>query len=406
MKLENVSYAMNPGSHCDLFSAIMTLGGVEGLKLVILGTEECTYYGKRFILEQKKKNDSILLIPLKKNNIILGVSNEIELRLEEIIKIYLPKVLVVVTTCILEITGENIEKIIKEIGEKYQIKILLFRTKHFKNDNYVKGIEKAINEISRLIAKPRSKTLTKSYNLLGVRYPNAENSKLCKLLEDKNIMLNEIVPFSLKKLKDIEELSNVALNIVVDLTGIEMAKYMEKNLGVPYVELLEISDILKLKKEYEKLQKILNINLQKELLDEEIAIEKIEKKLREKNLNKNIAIFSNYISGIELGILLSKVGLIPKIIISKNIEEIDNKKVEILREKYLTRYIKSGNLSGAHNLYKELDIKYFLGMENPTYLLKNGIKHKTLNSINSGKFGFEIITSIYESFIKECENNE
>ena len=406
MKLENVSYAMNPGSHCDLFSAIMTLGGIEGLKLVILGTEECTYYGKRFILEQKKKNDSILLIPLKKNNIILGVSNEIESRLEEIIKLYSPKVFVVVTTCILEVTGENIEKIIKEIEEKYQIKILLFRTKHFKNDNYVKGIEKAINEISRLIEKPKNKVLTKSYNLLGVRYPNAENSKLCKILKEKSIILNEIVPFSLKKIEDIEELSNVTLNIVVDLTGIEMAKYMEKNLGIPYVELLEISDILKLKKEYEKLQNILNINLQKEILDEEIAIKEMEKKLKEKNLNKNVAIFSNYVSGIELGSLLSKIGLIPKIIILKNIEETNYKKVEILREKYLTRYIKSGNLSGVHNLYKELDIKYFLGMENPNYLLKNGIKHKTLNSINNGKFGFEIITSIYESFIKECENNE
>lgn len=44
MKIEELSYAINPGSHCDLFGAVMVAAGIENLKILVVGTEECTYY--------------------------------------------------------------------------------------------------------------------------------------------------------------------------------------------------------------------------------------------------------------------------------------------------------------------------------------------------------------------------
>lgn len=56
MKIEELSYAINPGAHCDLFGAVMIAAGIEDLKILVVGTEECTYYSKNFIFEYGKKD--------------------------------------------------------------------------------------------------------------------------------------------------------------------------------------------------------------------------------------------------------------------------------------------------------------------------------------------------------------
>lgn len=47
--IKSLSKAQFPGPpHCPLFGAIMTASYIEDLMLLIIGTEECTYYGKDF----------------------------------------------------------------------------------------------------------------------------------------------------------------------------------------------------------------------------------------------------------------------------------------------------------------------------------------------------------------------
>lgn len=406
MKIEELSYAINPGSHCDLFGAVMVAAGIENLKILVVGTEECTYYSKNFIFEygKKQKDDSLLMLSLTDKEIVLGIEEVVVKTIDEIVDAYSPEVILIVTTCIVELMGEDIEGIIKSIETRYRTKILLMRTEHFKYDNYIKGMAKTINILGELIENSNLENKSKSFNILGMRYKGGEKSKISLLLKEKGVNINSIVPYSLKSLIDIKSLSNVKLNIVVDFTGLELAEYMERKFSIPYVSLLRIGRLEELKEEYLKIENILEINIKNNI---EEALDKIlylRNKIQEKNLNNKTAIIAPIsVSTVEIGILLEQIGIIPKIMIVKDIYNFEKEDAKYLSENYSSRYIKSGNLEPIRDLYKEMDIDYFIGMEYPQLLKKYGIKHLNINYLADGKFGLEAGEEILSAVLKECD---
>lgn len=406
MKIEELSYAINPGSHCDLFGAVMVAAGIENLKILVVGTEECTYYSKNFIFEygKKQKDDSLLMLSLTDKEIVLGIEEVVVKTIDEIVDVYSPEVILIVTTCIVELMGEDIEGIIKSIETRYKTKILLMRTEHFKCDNYIKGMAKTINILGELIENSNLENKSKSFNILGMRYKGGEKSKISLLLKEKGVNINSIVPYSLKSLIDIKSLSNVKLNIVVDFTGLELAEYMERKFSIPYVSLLRIGRIEELKEEYLKIENILEINIKNNI---EEALDKIlylRNKIQEKNINNKTAIIAPIsVSAVEIGILLEQIGIIPKIMIVKDIYNFEEEDAKYLSENYSSRYIKSGNLEPIRDLYKEMDIDYFIGMEYPQLLKKYSIKHLNINYLADGKFGLEAGEEILSAVLKECD---
>ena len=406
MKIEELSYAINPGSHCDLFGAVMVAAGIENLKILVVGTEECTYYSKNFIFEygKKQKDDSLLMLSLTDKEIVLGIEEVVVKTIDEIVDAYSPEVILIVTTCIVELMGEDIEGIIKSIETRYKTKILLMRTEHFKCDNYIKGMAKTINILGELIENSNLENKSKSFNILGMRYKGGEKSKISLLLKEKGVNINSIVPYSLKSLIDIKSLSNVKLNIVVDFTGLEVAEYMERKFSIPYVNLLRIGRLEELKEEYLKIENILEINIKNNI---EEALDKIlylRNKIQEKNINNKTAIIAPIsVSAVEIGTLLEQIGIIPKIMIVKDIYNFEEEDAKYLSENYSSRYIKSGNLEPIRDLYKEMDIDYFIGMEYPQLLKKYGIKHLNINYLADGKFGLEAGEEILSAVSKECD---
>ena len=406
MKIEELSYAINPGSHCDLFGAVMVAAGIENLKILVVGTEECTYYSKNFIFEygKKQKDDSLLMLSLTDKEIVLGIEEVVVKTIDEIVDAYSPEVILIVTTCIVELMGEDIEGIIKSIETRYKTKILLMRTEHFKCDNYIKGMDKTINILGELIENSNLENKSKSFNILGMRYKGGEKSKISLLLKEKGVNINSIVPYSLKSLIDIKSLSNVKLNIVVDFTGLEVAEYMERKFSIPYVNLLRIGRLEELKEEYLKIENILEINIKNNI---EEALDKIlylRNKIQEKNINNKTAIIAPIsVSAVEIGTLLEQIGIIPKIMIVKDIYNFEEEDAKYLSENYSSRYIKSGNLEPIRDLYKEMDIDYFIGMEYPQLLKKYGIKHLNINYLADGKFGLEAGEEILSAVLKECD---
>lgn len=406
MKIEELSYAINPGSHCDLFGAVMVAAGIENLKILVVGTEECTYYSKNFIFEygKKQKDDSLLMLSLTDKEIVLGIEEVLIKTIDEIVDAYSPEVILIVTTCIVELMGEGIEGIIKSIETRYRTKILLMRTEHFKCDNYIKGMAKTINILGELIENSNLENKSKSFNILGMRYKGGEKSKISLLLKEKGVNINSIVPYSLKSLIDIKSLSNVKLNIVVDFTGLELAEYMERKFSIPYVSLLRIGRLEELKEEYLKIENILEISIKNNI---EEALDKIlylRNKIQEKNINNKTAIIAPIsVSAVEIGILLEQIGIIPEIMIVKDIYNFEEEDAKYLSENYSSRYIKSGNLEPIRDLYKEMDIDYFIGMEYPQLLKKYGIKHLNINYLADGKFGLEAGEEILSAVLKECD---
>lgn len=406
MKIEELSYAINPGAHCDLFGAVMIAAGIEDLKILVVGTEECTYYSKNFIFEygKKDKDESLLMLPLTDKEIVLGIGEKLLQSIDEIIKLYSPKILLIVTTCIIELTGEDIEGIIKSIEKKYNTKILLMRTEHFKCDNYIKGMGKTINLLGDLIEENKT---SKSFNILGMRYKRGENSEICKLLQSKGISLNKIVPYSIENLQDIKSLSKAKLNIVVDITGMELAEYMYKKFEIPYINLIKIGDIEFLKNEYLKLEQVLNIDIKTEVEILINDIQNLKMKIGEKILKTKKAIVAPIsVSAIEIAKLIETIKIISEIVVVKEIYNFEEESATQLKAKYGTRFVKSGNLEPIRELYNKLNINYFIGMEYPQVLSKCRIKHLNINYLSEGKFGLEAVKDIFFKISKECDKDE
>ena len=89
--------------------------------------------------------------------------------------------------------------------------------------------------------------------------------------------------------------------------------------------------------------------------------------------------------------------------IVKDIYNFEKEDAKYLSENYSSRYIKSGNLEPIRDLYKEMDIDYFIGMEYPQLLKKYGIKHLNINYLADGKFGLEAGEEILSAVLKECD---
>lgn len=403
MKIEELSYAINPGAHCDLFGAVMVAAGIDNLKILVVGTEECTYYSKNFINEygKRKRDDSLLMLPLTDKEIVLGIEEKLLQTIDEIVKVYSPEIILVVTTCIIELTGEDIEGIIRSIKNRYKTKILLMRTEHFKCDNYIQGMGKTINILGKLIEKKES---LKKFNILGMRYKNGEKSEICQLLENKGVTLNKIVPYSIEKLEDIKKLAEAKVNIVVDITGLELAEYMKEKFSIPYISLLQIGNIEFLKSEYLRLNKILDINIELEVGETIDKIIKLQKEISKKITEIQKAIVAPIsVSSIEIAALLETIGIISEIVVVKDIYSFEEKDAEFLSKKHSTRFVKSGNLEPIRELYKNLRINYFVGMEYPQVLKKYGIKHLNINYLADGKFGLEAVENILLETLKECD---
>lgn len=385
--IKSLSYAIFPGTHCPLFGVAMIASFIEDLVVLVAGTQECTYYVKDFAYQRQKGKDNFYSVVTNKHDITFGCERKIKDVITEIDKKFKPKAIMIVSTCVLELIGEDFRALGKSIENEVNAKILVVPTEHFKCNSHIPGMERALEELTVLMEK--CKIEENSVNILGHRQHGVENTELIKLLISEGININSVIP-SKCTIEQLKAAPKAKLNIVTDFVALPMARNMENKFGIPYVYFDKHLSLERIKNSYKKIEEILSINLLDKLRHKEKELISLIEEAKNILKGKTFIYGNTPMMALEVSSFLCDLGLKPILIQVRELYENDAIYIQEIKKYKFNPYIsKIANIAPMQYVYDELKPNFYLGHENPMNLAKRNIVQVTLDEVTK-KLGYEI----------------
>ena len=401
--IKSLSHAIFPGTHCPLFGVALTASYIKNMPLVVVGTSECTYYTKNFAYHRQKGNDSVYSIALKEKDVVFGAQKKVEKAIKQIIEIENPDAIMIVTTCVPELIGEDYSSIEYSLSEEVDIPIFVVNTEHFKCNSHIPGMTRALKSLGSSMSKSE---IQDGVNILGHRQAEVEKTELVKILKDNNIKINTVIP-SKCDIEDIKNASSAKLNIVTDMIALDLAKYMKQKFDIDYIYFDKHMNKEIIFKNYEKLGEILGINLNEKLTEERKMYDELSLSLSEILKDKKLIYGNTPMMAFETVDFLSDLGTIPLFVQVRELYEQDKVFKENLIKKGYNPYIsRIANIAPLRHLYDTIGADLYIGHENPMLLKEKGLMQITLDS-HAQKIGYELPIGMMKDLIKlfEMKNN-
>lgn len=237
----NMTNYLYPGSHCPLLGANLAIGGIKDALMVTIGTDECTYYNKVFLGSGEKfggYGGRCVSIVLTDHDITFGSIETAKNAFSEIFEEYKPSCVFLVTTCVIEIIGDDMDAFAQELTEQYGVPVLPVHTEHFKCMDHLPGVERTIAACIDLMEAQETQS---GVNLIGERLGDLTESELYSVLKEQQVEIGMVLPGAC----DVEQIkigAKAKLNIVVHEIGLPLAKKMKKRFGIEYVEFYRAFD--------------------------------------------------------------------------------------------------------------------------------------------------------------------
>lgn len=358
-----------PGTHCPLMGVLMTVRQMPEVVTVIIGTDECTYYSK--LLANMKifgsLKESCVSVVIDDYDVTFGTIKKTKKAVAEIFEAGAPKCIVLVTTCVLEIIGDDYDALVDELEEKYHIPVLLVRTEHFQCRDHLPGIERTLTATVKLMRKMPTENVV---NILGNGAPLQKNSALLQLLEQAGVQLGLQLPGK-GSLQDLALAGRAKLNIVVDELGLELAKQMQARLAVPYVYFPPMCNPQNILQAYKELAAALAVELPPAVTEAWEKCLALQQQVREKLQGAGYIYGNSPFNCWELNTYLAALGLKPLMIQMSTLKNKEAKK-ELLQ--YADPYIcKSANLAAMEFVYDKLKPQLYIGRSFTDSLERKGI---------------------------------
>ncbi|XTR36989.1 nitrogenase component 1 [Paraclostridium tenue] len=401
--IKSLSHAIFPGTHCPLFGVALTASYIKNMPLVVVGTSECTYYTKNFAYHRQKGKDSVYSISLKEKDVVFGAQKKVEKAIKQIIEIENPDAIMIVTTCVPELIGEDYSSIEYSLSEEVDIPIFVVNTEHFKCNSHIPGMTRALKSLGSAMSKSETQ---EGINILGHRQAEVEKTELVKILKYNNVKINTVIP-SKCDIKDIKNASSAKLNIVTDMIALDLAEYMKKKFDIDYIYFDKHMNKEIIFKNYEKLGEILDINLNEKLTEERKIYDELFLRLSEILKDKKLIYGNTPMMAFETVDFLSDLGAIPLFVQVRELYEQDKVFKENLIKKGYNPYIsRIANIAPLRHLYDTIGADLYIGHENPMLLKEKGLMQITLDS-HAQKIGYELPIGMMKDLIKlfEMKNN-
>lgn len=390
-----LSYAIFPGTHCPLFGVALTASYIEDLAILVVGTSECTYYTKVF--SSNKNKDKVYSLVLKEKEVVFGADKAVKEAVKYIKELENPSGIMIVTTCVPELIGEDYSGIKVEIEEEIGLPIFVVRTEHYKCNSHIPGMTRAMNSLIEVMKDVKEKS---GINIIGHRAEGIENTEMYKILFKNGIEINTIIP-SKCKLNEVMNATKARLNIVTDMIALDLAKDMEKKFNIPYIFFDKHMNKEIIVNNYEKISNILNINILEEVKELIEEYDNLFNKAKELLKDKSFIYGNTPMMAFETSEFLVELGLEPKMIQVRELYEVDkiwkDKILEAGFNPYITRI---ANIAPMRELYDKLGADIYIGHENPMLLKSKGMTQITLDS-NAQKIGFELPIGVIKTILEK-----
>lgn len=252
----NVNYRNvneNPCNMCMPMGGILALKGIEQSMVIVHGSQGCSTYMRRHIAEHFNEPVDVGSSSLNEKGTIYGGEKNLRLALDNIMKVYHPKMIGIVTTCLAETIGEDIERITSQyLLDKGldEFSIVTASTPGYGGSHF-EGYFFTLKRVIMQLTKPSKKN-----NKINIIIPNMSPADIRELKRILELMNIEYVlcpdfsdtldrPFSRPytkmsdggtKLSDIQMMGGALATIQMGVTiddDISPGKYLKDEYGVP-----------------------------------------------------------------------------------------------------------------------------------------------------------------------------
>ena len=388
--IHGLTYAQFPGTHCPLMGAAMAVRGIQGAYMMIVGTDECSYYTKHMTIHSEDWGGiagRMVSATIDRHDVTFGCAKKTEEAFAELMEEAKPEAVYIVTTCVPEIIGDDFDSIAEGLAKKYNIPVMSVHTEHFKCENHLPGVERTITASFNLMEEQERGD---SVNVIGQRMGKFETSELYRVLTEAGIPVSAQLPSGCT-IEEIRKAPAARVNIVVNNIGLPLAKKMKKRFGTPYVLFDKYVDPVHITKAYESLFAYLG-----KPLPEKLAIYRAEAEAA-------VAGAAGALQGVpfmygntpfccfEVNGFMASLGMIPQLIQCHGITEDDADDVARIvkvADPYITQ---AANISPLQFIYDELKPMLYLGHEYAQRLRKKGISIVHTDA-GGGMLGYEVTT--------------
>ena len=387
--IPQLTTALFPGTHCPLMGAAMIAGGIKDCLLVIVGTDECSYYTKSLTLSDRYGgiNGRCVSVVLDSHDVTFGSAESMHKAFKEIVVEYQPKCVMLVTTCVIEVIGDDYDAIAEELTKQYGIPVMTVHTEHFKCEDHFPGFERAIT-VCQSIMQPQK--CDGSVNVLGQRFGDFADTELYALLTKSGVKIGVQLPSGCTS-DDIRYAPAAKVNIVVNDIALPLAQAMQEQYGIPYVYFNRFAAPEKILQAYQHLFDYLELPL-----PAEVGAKFDECRVLEQETMPVVQgvpyIFGNtQYDCFELNSYLCRLGMVPQLIQSNKLREENFADIESILATIDPYVCKAANIAPLQYVYDVLHPWIYMGHEFGERLRRKGIAQ--LHSDPAGKMlGFECNT--------------
>ena len=397
--LHGLTAAMFPGTHCPLMGAEMAVRGIEDAMLFVIGTDECAYYVKHMTIHSDDFGGiggRCVSAVLNTTDITFGSKKTVDIAVSEMMQEYSPKAVFVVSTCVVEVIGDDIESMADGYTEKYGIPFLAVHTEHFKCENHLPGVERTITACLELMEKQEKNN---SVNIIGQRLGNFSDTELYSILKENSIDLGMQLPSGCT-LDEIRTAPSAKINIVLNAIGLPLAKKMKAKFGTPYVFFDKFTDPKRILNAYEELFSSLEVEVPQKLYD---MYNKCDTLLRESKaeLKDTTYIYGNTpFNCMEFNSFMIDMGMKPLIIQTAKVDLVNDAEfIENIVENSDTYVTTVANIAPLQYVYDVIHPNLYLGHEFAVRLRKKDIE-MVHSDRASGMLGFEVTEFILKELVR------
>ncbi len=402
LHLESETVSLYPGFPCA-FRAVSTFAPKIGNSYALMcGPKICLYNTKMHDdikrLNNHPFNNRLLHLVLEQEDIVMGISERIRTAIIDICTTKEIEILFIVTTCLCEIIGEDLDGLIEEVQNEVKPKLLIIHTDNFSSEDCAPGIERTMLVLEKLMhSQP---ILKKSVNILGAMEPFPRETELAGLLSKNGVNILNVLPAGGSP-DEISRAPQAELNIVFSHYGLPLAKKMQERFGTDYVYIEKAFTPDCIAEYYDEISEKLQIDIREEVCtmkkDAEVLIERNKGKYKGKTCALGLLYGVQIARYFDITYFLTQLGFDIKVIFLSEILQADHADAKKLIQNNIDPFIvRIGNYSVIQSVLEEFKPDYYFGgFEDIKSIVKLGIETKSFGICNSYN-GFEIIKSFLE----------
>jgi len=218
----------------EIFAAIQALSSIEHSAVVIHGVAGCAA-SNLYLNTEAPAN--VYSTNLQEKDTILGSDAKLNKAIAKIVKESNPKVVFIIGTPVVAINNDDVNSVIFELEDVFNIKLIFIYTDGFKTKSKLTGYDIVAHSLLQKVIKPSAPDSEKNVLLNIISFSESKKNieAITSLLDQLEIKYNIFPRFS--SVEDIEKAASAKASVVLnDEKGSYLAQELEDAYGVKYIK--------------------------------------------------------------------------------------------------------------------------------------------------------------------------